>query len=327
MTVIEPLHAMSPAPPADGDGATAESSTAIRISEVLTRRPAALIGLVVLIALAVVALAAPLLAPGGGDNQVGPAFQPPSAAHWLGLSDRGVDMISALTWALRVSLLVGFSAGALTIAIGAAVGILAGYFGGWVDLFLTLLTDYFIVIPALPVLIVVAAVWGASLWHIIIILGLLMWTTPARVIRAQVKTLRERTFVKRARAFGASHWHVVFHHVTPHVAPLVLANAVLAVAGAIFAETALAFLGLADPTQTSLGKLIQDAYDRAAISDGAWWTIVPPGLLVAVIVLSASLVGLMLEEALSPRASHMPFRLAVRFPVTPFRRRDERREP
>jgi peptide/nickel transport system permease protein len=196
---------------------------------------------------------------------------------------------------------VGFAATLVSMAIGGAVGVLAGYFGGWVDTVLMRITDYFLVLPDVPLMIVVAAIWGPSLFHIIIVIGILLWTATARVIRAQVKSVRERVYVKRARALGAGHTRIVFKHVLPQVAPLLIANTVLTVAVAIFDETALSFLGLGDPSTTSLGKVIENAFQRAAISAGAWWAIVWPGALVTLIILGCSLVGGALEDALNPR--------------------------
>jgi peptide/nickel transport system permease protein len=164
-----------------------------------------------------------------------------------------------------------------------------------------LITDYFLVITDVPLMIVFAAIWGPSLFHIIIVIGILLWTSTARVIRAQVKSVRERVYVKRARALGARHTRIVMRHVLPQVAPLLVANTVLTIAVAIFDETALSFLGLGDPTRPSLGKLIESAFNRAAISSGAWWAIVPPGVVVALIILGCSLVGGPPEDALNPR--------------------------
>ena len=172
------------------------------------------------------------------------------------------------------------------MAIGGAVGVVAGYFGGKTDTVLMRITDYFLVIPDVPLMIVVAAIWGPSLFHIIIVIGILLWTGTARVLRAQVKSVRERVYVKRARALGAGHTRIIFRHVLPQVAPLLIANTVLTVAVAIFDETALSFLGLGDPSRISLGKVIENAFQRAAISSGAWWAIVPPGALVAMIILA-----------------------------------------
>lgn len=280
-----------------------------RIGALVRRRPAAAVGAAGLIVLILIGLLAPLLAPFSITEQSGAVYTAPSAAHPLGLSDQGIDEISLLMWAVRTSLLVGFAAAVVSILIGGTVGTLAGYFGGRIDLILILVIDYFIVVPALPLLIVVAAVWGASLTHIILILGLLLWTTPARIIRAQVKSLRERTYVRRARALGSGHLHVLVRHVVPHTAPLLIANTILTVSTAIFAETALSFLGLGDPTQVSLGRLIQNAYEHGAASRGAWWVLWPPGVLVAVIVMCATLVGLAIEDALNPRRSHLSFQL------------------
>jgi len=232
---------------------------------------------------------------------VGPVFGHPSWKHPVGLDDGGIDMVTLLMWACRTSLIVGFAATAVSMLIGGTVGVLSGYFGGKTDTILMRITDYFIVIPDVPLMIVVAAIWGPSLFHIIIVIGILLWTSTARVIRAQVKSVRERVYVKRARSLGAGHTRIVLRHVLPQVAPLLIANTVLTIAVAIFDETALSFLGLGDPSRISLGKMIENAFQRAAISSGAWWAIVPPGLLVAVIILSCSLIGGALEDALNPR--------------------------
>jgi peptide/nickel transport system permease protein len=267
----------------------------------LRRRPSAIVGIVLLSVIVLTALLAPWIAPYGLHEQVGPPFGPPSPAHPLGLDDGGIDMVTLLMWGTRVSLVVGFAATAVSVLIGGTVGLTAGYFGGKVDTVLMRITDYFIVIPDVPLMIVVAAIWGPSIGHIIIVIGILLWTGTARVLRAQVKSVRERVYVQRSRALGASHWRIVGRHVLPQVAPLLIANTVLTVAVAIFDETALSFLGLGDPSAISLGKVIENAFERAAISSGAWWAIVPPGILVALIILSCSLIGGALEDSLNPR--------------------------
>jgi peptide/nickel transport system permease protein len=267
----------------------------------LRRRPAAVIGTTILVVVALVAVLAPWIAPYGLHTQSGRVFGRPSWSHPLGLDDGGIDMVTLLMWGTRVSLVVGFAATFVSMAIGGAVGVVAGYFGGAIDTILMRITDYFLVVPDVPLMIVVAAIWGPSLFHIIIVIGILLWTSTARVIRAQVKSVRERVYVKRARALGAGHTRIVLRHVLPQVAPLLIANTVLTVAVAIFDETALSFLGLGDPSTTSLGKVIENAFQRAAISSGAWWAIVWPGVLVTVIILGCSLVGGALEDSLNPR--------------------------
>jgi peptide/nickel transport system permease protein len=269
--------------------------------QTIRRRPSAAVGAVLLLLVLLCAVLAPVLAPYGLHKQAGPVFGHPSWSHPLGLDDGGIDMVTLLMWGARISLVVGFAATFVSMVIGGAVGVAAGYFGGKVDTVLMRITDYFLVIPDVPLMIVVAAIWGPSLFHIVIVIGILLWTSTARVIRAQVKSVRERVYVKRARALGAGHARIVFRHVLPQVAPLLIANTVLTIAVAIFDETALSFLGLGDPSRISLGKVIENAFQRAAISTGAWWAIVPPGALVAVIILSCSLVGGAIEDALNPR--------------------------
>src|SRR5215469_10643048 len=215
----------------------------------LHRNPAGTVGAVFLAAMTVVAAFAPVIAPYSIHQQTGPVYGPPSAAHWLGLDDGGIDMLSLLIWSLRISLIIGFAAAAVSMLVGGTLGVLAGYFGRHTDLTLTVVIDYFIVIPALPLLIVIAAVWGPGLWHMVLLLGLLLWTSTARLVRGQVTSEKSRGYVRRAQAMGAGHWRIILRHILPHVGPLIVANTVLNVAAAIFAETAVAFLGLGDPTQ------------------------------------------------------------------------------
>jgi peptide/nickel transport system permease protein len=264
-------------------------------------RPSATVGFAILVAIAIAAIFARWLAPYGLHEQVGPVFGPPSWKHPFGLDDGGIDMVTLMMYGAQISLVVGFAATFVSMVIGGTVGVLSGYYGGRTDTVLMRITDYFIVIPDVPLMIIVAAIWGPSLFHIVIVIGILLWTGTARVLRAQVKSVRERVYVKRARALGAGHVRIVVRHVLPQVAPLLIANTVLTVAVAIFDETALAFLGLGDPSRVSLGKVIENAFQRAAISSGAWWAIVPPGVLVALIILSCSLIGGALEDSLNPR--------------------------
>jgi peptide/nickel transport system permease protein len=258
-------------------------------------------GALFLVAMTVTAILAPWIAPYPLHEQVGKVFGHPSWQHPLGLDDGGIDMVTLLIWGLRTSLVVGFAATFVSMVIGGTVGVVAGYFGGATDTVLMRITDYFLVIPDVPLMIVVAAIWGPSLFHIIIVIGILLWTSTARVIRAQVKSVRERVYVKRARALGAGHTRIVVRHVLPQVAPLLVASTVLTIAVAIFDETALSFLGLGDPSAVSLGSIMEHAFERAAISTGAWWAIVPPGVLVTLLILACSLVGGALEDALNPR--------------------------
>lgn len=259
------------------------------------------IGLAVLAVFIILAILAPWIEPYDIHTRVGPVFAPPSLKHPLGLDDGGVDMVSLLIQGGRISLIVGFAATLIAMVIGGGVGVLAGYFGGATDVVLMRITDYFLVIPDLPLAIIVAAVWGASLTHLIFVIALLLWTGTARIIRAQVKSVRERVYVKRARSIGASDVRIILRHVLPQIGPLLIANTVLTVAVAIFDETALSFLGLGDPTAITWGSIIEFAFLRTAISSGAWWAVIPAGLCVALVIMGCFWFGQAIEDALNPR--------------------------
>jgi peptide/nickel transport system permease protein len=265
------------------------------------------VGLGVLVFFILLAVLAPWIMPYDVHTQVGPVYAPPSFEHPLGLDDGGIDMLSLLIQGGRISLIVGFAATLVAMVIGGGIGIIAGYFGGWIDTVLMRITDYFLVIPDLPLAIIVAAVWGASLTHLIFVIALLLWTTTARIVRAQVKSVRERVYVKRARSQGASDTRIILRHVLPQIGPLLMANTILTVAVAIFDETALSFLGLGDPTAITWGSIIQFAFLRTAISAGAWWAVIPAGLCVAFVIMGCFWLGQAIEDALNPRlkVSHL----------------------
>jgi len=269
--------------------------------QILRGRPSALVGGGILAVLGAVALLAPWIRPFDGSQRVGAVYAPPSGRHWLGLDDAGFDVLSLLIEGSRISLLVGVAAMLVSTVVGGGIGVMAGYFGGRVDSVLMRITDYALVVPALPLMIVIAAVWGPSLSHIILVIGLLLWTWTARIVRSQVRSVRQRVYVQRARCIGAGHGRILRRHVLPQVAPLLVANVVLTIAYAIFYETALSFLGLSDPTAVSWGTMLRHAFERTAISVGAWWAIIPPGLCIAFAVLGCYLLAQAVEEALNPR--------------------------
>jgi peptide/nickel transport system permease protein len=268
--------------------------------ELLGQRQA-LVGLAVLAIFVVTALLSPLLLSQDPKTKVGEVFEAPSGGHLLGTDGGGADMLALLVGGTSVSLIVGFAAAAVSALIGGVVGLLSGFFGGKTDILLMRITDYFLVIPDVPLMIVVAALFGRSLTNIVLIIGVIYWTTTARLIRAQVKSVRERVYVKRARALGAGNVRLIGKHILPQVAPLLIANTVLLVAYAIFAETFITFLGLGDPSLISWGRLIENAFNDDAILNDAWWAIVPPGLCVTIVVLSCTMLGQSMEDALNPR--------------------------
>ena len=268
---------------------------------VLRERKAAVVGLSIIVFFVLLSIVAPYIAPYSVTVQTCAVYAPPSGAHWLGCDDGGIDMLSELMVGGRISLIVGFAATLVAMIIGGGVGILSGYFGRATDIVLMRITDYLLVIPDLVLMIVIADVWGASLFHVIIVIGILEWTSTARIIRAQVMSLRERVYVKRTRALGAGNARVIFKHILPQVGPLLIANTVLTIAIAIYLETALAFLGLEDPTVITWGTILEHAFERTAISSGAWWAIVPAGFVIAAVIVGCFLFGQAVEDALNPR--------------------------
>jgi peptide/nickel transport system permease protein len=265
------------------------------------RDRSAIAGATILGCFLVLAVFAPWIEPYSTVEPSCGVFEAPSWTHWMGCDDGGIDVLSLVIRGGRISMMVGVAASIIAIALGGTVGILSGYFGGWVDTVLMRITDYLLVIPQVVLMIVVAAVWGPSLSHVVIVIGVLMWTTTARLVRAQVKSLRERVFVRRVESLGASHGYIILFHILPQLGPLLVASTVLAITVAIFNETALAFLGLSDPSAVTWGTIMEHAFDRAAVSTGAWWAIVPAGLAVAIVTMGCYMLGRSIEDALNPR--------------------------
>ena len=271
----------------------------------LLRRPAGVVGLAMLLFTVGVAILAPVLAP-YDPYQTPPVtiediYQSPSVEHPLGTDDGGKDVLSQLIYGSRVSLVVGFVAAFLSLVVGASIGLVAGYRGGRLGGTLMRITDFVLVIPALALQIVLVAILGPSLVTIILVIGLLGWTYLARLVRSETLSLRERRFVMRAKAVGAGDLHILRRHILPLVLPLLVAYSVLFISLAILEESTLAFLGLGDPTLISWGKMLNFAFTRGAVSAGAWWAFLPPGLAIVWVVMSLALLGNAVEEILNPR--------------------------
>ncbi len=269
------------------------------------RRPLGLLGAVMLVLAATAAILAPALAPydpyAHVTVQPEDVMAPPSAQHVLGQDDAGRDVLSLLLYGARVSLTVGLAASLMSMFIGTTVGMVAGYFGGRIGNVLMRFTDSLMVIPDLPLMLVLIAVWGRGLWKIVLVIGVLGWTYTARLVRSQVLSIKERQYVLRARALGASGTRIILRHIFPQVVPLVLAQAVLDISASILAESSLSFLGLGDPLLVSWGSMLNFAFERGAISRGAWWYLLPPGLGIVWVTLGLIFLGNTLEEIINPR--------------------------
>jgi len=250
---------------------------------------------------------------GGWDEVYGPfdkvaldgAGIAPSPGHWLGTDIRGFDILARVIYGTRVSLEVGLVATVVSMGLGSAVGLLSGFCGGWKDEVLMRITDVFLVIPWLVLMIVFATVLpgGPSVTKVVLVIGITGWSSTARIVRAQVLSIKERAFIERARAIGAGDVYIVRKHIFPNVFPLVFANSILTVALSILSESTLSFIKLGpDPMQVvTWGNMLQDAVDGHAIINELYLWILVPGLCIVFIVLGFTFVGYALDEIFNPK--------------------------
>lgn len=231
----------------------------------------------------------------------GPRLAPPSLEYPFGTDDQGRSVLALTLHGSKISLMVGLSATAITMVVGSAVGLIAGFRGGWVDQLLMRVTDWGLVIPWLMLAIALASIFGQSLFIIILVIGLTTWPSTARLVRSQTLSVRERPYIERSRALGASDWHLVTRHVLPNVMPVIMANTVIIVAIAILSETSLSFLGLGDPLSKSWGLILEQASNGGAATRGAWWWLGAPGICIVLVVLSFTMIGFALDQIINPR--------------------------
>jgi peptide/nickel transport system ATP-binding protein/peptide/nickel transport system permease protein len=257
----------------------------------------ALVGLVGL-----ASLFAPLVAPYDPRASTGSPFEAPSGGHWLGTNDIGQDILSELIWGGRVSLSIGILAAVVGTSLGTLAGVTGGYFRGRLDALLMRSVDVVLVLPFLPLMILLAAYIGPSAGTLAIVIGVLVWARPSRVVRSLVLSQANRDYVTAARALGAGDGRIVWRHVLPGVLSISFAEFVQLASRSILLETSLAFLGLGDPVQKSWGAVLFYAQARGAFLSGAWvWWVVPAGLLITAAVLGFALVGFDLERIANPR--------------------------
>lgn len=265
----------------------------------------AVIGLTMLLISILAAIFAPVISPYDPKEaiklEIANVYEKPSTAHVFGTDALGRDVLTNFIYGARVSLIVGFFASFISVVLGGLIGVVAGFYGGKMDNFLMRVTDIFLVIPPLPLAVVMVALTKPSLINIIVIIGILDWTSTARLVRAQTLSVKERKFILRAKAIGSDNMHIVFRHILPHVLPLMVANTVLVISLAILEESTLSFLGLSDPTTISWGSMLNLAFNSGGVSSGAWWALLIPGFGIVWVVLGLTLLGHGLEQILNPR--------------------------
>ncbi|WP_376091822.1 ABC transporter permease [Roseomonas sp. CCTCC AB2023176] len=228
-------------------------------------------------------------------------YLPPSAEHLLGTTATGRDIFSQVVYGTRAALLVGVTAAFCVVCIGAVLGLLAGYLGGWVDSAIMRIADVVLGLPFLPSVIVLSALTKPGTGTIVAAVALLLWPNTARVIRSQVLSMRERAWVDAARVTACSPARIVFVHIGPQVAPLAALYGSIAVGWAILTEASASFLGFGDPAIVSWGLMLQEAYASQALSREAWNWFVPPGLCIVLLVLAGFLISRGSEKLLFPK--------------------------
>ena len=261
----------------------------------------AIFGLVLVLVFVLIAGLAPVIAPGSPDKFAGAPNLAPSAEFWLGTTHLGKDVFKQTVWGARSSLLVGFGTAIFTTLVAVAVGMSAGYFRGLTDDLLTLLMNLFLVIPGLPLLMILSGYLKPGTATVIFVLTLTGWAFAARIVRSQTLMLREKDFVAAAKVSGDSDFRIIFHEVLPNMASIIVGITISGVAYGISAATALSFLGLTDISEVTWGTNLYWAQNGNALLSGAWWTFIPSGLAVALVIFALTLVNYAMDEVTNPR--------------------------
>lgn len=260
------------------------------------------VGLGILVLLVLTAIAGPWFIddPNAVSYDLG---ESPSGKHWLGTTQTGQDVLSQLVVAARGTLIIGGAAGLLATVISIVIGIGGGFLGGLADESLSLLSNVFLVIPGLPLIIVIAAYVDGGTLSTILVIALTSWAASARVLRAQTLSLRTRDYVLAARVYGEKRWRVVLVEILPNELAIIISQFIFAVIFAVLTQAGLAFIGLDDPSNLTWGTMLYFAQNAEALAGGSWWWFVPPGLCIALLGAALSLVSFGLDEVLDPRLS------------------------
>ncbi len=253
------------------------------------------LGLMLFLAFLLMALFSGALSPYDPWKRFEP-FSPPSSDHLLGTNDLGNDILSELIYGSRVSLAVGFGAALLATVLGTLIGIAAGYYRGTLDEALMGITDIFLMIPQIPLIIVLAAFLRPSFWSMALVMGVLWWTSTARVVRSRTLQVREMAFVESAKSLGFSDMHILSTDVLPGIFHVIVPKFLLAIASAMIAEASISFLGLGDASMKSWGMMINFAFTRGGFINDCWWWYIPPGACITLSILSVVMMGFALED-------------------------------
>ena len=229
-----------------------------------------------------------------------PEDKTPSREHWFGVTRFGYDVFSQTIVSARTAIIVGLISAVMVVFVGANLGLIAGYYGGWIDEIIMRITDIAYGIPFLPMAIVLMTLLGRGVSNVIIVVVALFWRTTTRVIRAQVLTIKERPFIDAARVAGAGNLRIIYQHIAPNVLPMAFLYVALAVGWAVIAEASISFLGFGDPDSVSWGQMIHYVF-AAQMFRQAWWWFLPPGLCIVFLVMATFWIGLAYEKVVNPR--------------------------
>jgi peptide/nickel transport system permease protein len=276
-------------------------STQLEFIRRLVVQPKAVLGLVILAIFVLMAIFAPLIAPGDPARFVDRPHLPPSSTHWLGTTGQGQDVFMQMVWGSRISLFIGFSVGLLSTLLGLVIGMIAGYMHGFVDGVLNMFTNVFLLIPGLPLLIILASFLPPGMITVILVLTFTGWSWPARVFRSQTLSLREKDFVSASVVSGEKVPAIVFAEILPNMLSLVVSSFFGAVTYAIASDAGLAFLGFEDVNRVSWGTMLFWASNNSALLQEAWWTFVPPGLCIALVSFATTMLIYAMDEVTNPR--------------------------
>jgi len=258
-------------------------------------------GLIVIGIYILFAIIGPWVAPYDPDAQSNDLVQPPSAAHWFGTTHLGQDILSQILVGTRGVMVVGFAAGIVATILSVLIGVTAGYLGGSWDDSLSALSNVFLVIPALPLIIIVASTINAGSMVVALVIGLTSWAWGARVLRAQTLSLRRRDYVEAARASGETTWRIILFEILPNLTAIIASGFVGTVIFAVTSEITLAFIGIGGISNWNWGEVLFWAQSQQALAQGAWWWFIPAGLAIAFLGTALSLVNFGIDEFVSPR--------------------------
>jgi len=304
------IDAAPPIPVGSIPTATAASTLSGQLSgfwRMLVRNPKVMIGLAIVVFFALVAIFGPLLMHTDPNALSTDSLQAPSASHWLGTTQTGQDVFTQLVYGSRTTILWGFLTALVVTFVSIAVGIAAGYFGGLIDNLLSLLINIFLVLPAFPLAIVLAAIipYKGPLTVAVVVM-LTSWAWGARVLRVQTLSMRRRDFIEAAKTGGETNMRIIFAELLPNEIAIVAAQFIGTLIYVILAEVGLEFIGLGDPTVVSWGTMFFWAQNNDALLLGAWWWFIPPGLCIAALGASLTFINFGMDEIANPRLRREP---------------------